>query len=95
MDQNGSFISQLRDIRSNLRSSIRTATRFEVKLIGPRPEEGKASKDSVETVGVVLSEILGMSVTLGKMLDHHHDIIGDFTPECADPCRDFRVSRAE
>jgi len=87
MDQNNSFISQLREVRQNLRTSIRTAARFQVKLIGPGPEEGSNPKDTVETVGTVLSEIVNMSATLSKMLDHHHDIMGDFTPEAGETAR--------
>jgi hypothetical protein len=84
MDTNSSFIGQLRDIRSNLRDSIRAAAHFETKLLGPRPEEGKATKEPVESIGSLLSEINTMSIQLGKILAHHHDIVGDFQPAVGD-----------
>jgi ABC-type transporter Mla subunit MlaD len=88
MDGN-SFIAQLRDIRQNLRDSIRTAAQFHNKLVGPSPEEGKIGKEAVESVSTLLSEITNQSAQLAKMLAHQHDIIGDFGPsvETAQPSR--------
>ena len=77
---NGNFINQLRDIRSNLRDAIRAASKFETKLLGPRPEDGQKPKDTSESVISFLTEINAMSIQLTKMLAHHHEIVGDFEP---------------
>ncbi|HZW92627.1 MAG TPA: hypothetical protein VFF64_06610 [Candidatus Eremiobacteraceae bacterium] len=75
-----SFIGHLREIRSNLRDSIRSIGQFETKLVGPRPSEGNAPKEACESVATLLGEIGVLSSQLMKALAHQHEIIGDFTP---------------
>jgi len=84
--ESGNFISQLREIRSNLQEAVRQADNFEYKLLGPRPAaEGNSAqlKQPTESVSGLLSDIVGLSVRLPKMLDHQHEIIGEFAPKDA------------
>ena len=84
----GNFISQLRDVRANLIEAVRQADNFEFKLVGPRPADGLASapKQPAESVGTLLSDLNSLSLRLAKMIDHQHEIIGEFAPkDCAAP----------
>ena len=85
----GNFISQLRDIRSNLQEAVRLADNFEYKLLGPRPsgESGLAQgKQPTESISALLGDIADLSLRVPKMLSHQHEIIGEFQPkDCAPP----------
>jgi hypothetical protein len=84
---NTSFIAQLREVRSNLTDAILAAADLEIKLIGPRPSDAqKSAKSDSESVGSLLSEIGALSVQLTKILNHSHEIVGEFAvavAECA------------
>lgn len=84
--ETGNFIAQLREIRSSLQEAVRLADNFEYKLLGPRPS-GEATlgqaKQPSESVSSLLADISSLSVRLPKMLDHQHEIVGEFAPKDA------------
>jgi hypothetical protein len=85
----GNFISQLRDIRSNLHEAVRLADNFDYKLLGPRPAEGNTAqlKQGPDSIASLLTDINALSLRLPKMLEHQHAVIGEFSPkdDCASP----------
>lgn len=83
------FISQLREIRTNLREALARAESFELKLLGPRPSDanGKSTPESIDSVGQILHEIERLSMRLMGATARPHEIFGDFTPECVTDVR--------
>lgn len=92
--ETGNFIAQLREIRSNLQEAVRLADTFEYKLLGPRPAEGNSaqSKQPTESVSGLLADISGLSLRLPTMLDHQHEIIGEFAPKDCAPATPVRYA---
>jgi len=79
------LISQLREIRSNLREALTRAENLEYKLIGPRPadaEQGSAQK-TIDSVAQLLHDIDRLSIRLMGATGRPHEILGEFVPE---PC---------
>jgi len=80
------FISQLREIRSNLRDALSRCENFEQKLLGPRPSDpqGKEASPAAESVGKILHDIDRLSVRLMAATARPHEIFGELTPECSE-----------
>lgn len=76
----GNIISTLSEIRINLSEAIRAASAVNRKLSGPRPEppNDAQNKLAAESLTSLMQDVRVKSQILVKLMEEHHNIIGNF-----------------
>jgi hypothetical protein len=78
MQERGTLVDELREIRSNLAEAIGVAEQTHRKLVGPMPKDtASMPKEPSESVVTIVGDIRRQTLQLREVLQMHHNVLGE------------------